>query len=722
MRVNSSFNVWRIWLSLAAVFISSIAVVANNNFDESFKQWNTIGPSGGDVRSIAVNPKDKDHIFVSTLDGQVHASRNAGKHWQLLVNFDRPQLILDNLIVDPRDSNIIYTSGHRHKQPGGFFKTIDGGITWTEASELKKEAIHAMAQSSNDPNTILVGSVTGVWISKDSGDTWTKVSSPSAPKKLDAFAVDPRDVNTMYAGTWYRAYKSTDGGSSWKLVKKGMIDDSDVFAIDINPTNPDHVIAAACSGIYLSQNKGENWKKVQGIPSQSRRTRDILYHPSKPGYVYAGTTEGFWMSSNGGTSWRLTTSKTIEINSIAVHPLEPNRVFIGTNNYGVMVSNDAGRTFGSNNGNFTSRFTYNIVPDIERPNRLYASTINTATGGGYIFISNDFGKTWKPSVKNIDTDRTISFSMIQDKVNPNKIYLATNFGIFQSINRGATWRHLKPARKVRRGRRRSRRSRRLRRRATTATPKGTVSALSTKVNVLTYTEDGKNGYLAGTNKGLYRSYDISKGWKKINLGPGINQQIFAVHVSPKMPQVIWVGTAISGVLMSNDGGVTWTKAGTIPMRVPISAIASNPEKPEHVYVGTTQTLYMSKDWGKTWRRRGGNLPLGNFNSIIINPKNSNEMFVASARESNGGIFFSEDSGWSWKRIDSKKYKLATNRVWRLAFSPQDSNQLLAATHSSGIYKIQRTVTPKKPVEKEDPKPTEIVVRDLTKTDIDGEDN
>ena len=42
--------------------------------------------------------------------------------------------------------------------------------------------------------------------------------------------------------------KTTDGGQNWKLVKKGMIDDSDVFAIDINADNPDNIIASACSG------------------------------------------------------------------------------------------------------------------------------------------------------------------------------------------------------------------------------------------------------------------------------------------------------------------------------------------------------------------------------------------------------------------------------------------------------------------------------------------
>lgn len=723
MRAEKNLRVWQIWSSIFVICVTSIFVIAGDIFDDSFKNWNAIGPTGGDVRTIKIDPRDKNHLYVTTLDGQVHRSRDAGITWELVVNLNRPQLVLDNLIIDSRDSNTLYIAGHRHKQPGGFFKSTDAGKTWTEAKQLKTEAIHAMEQSSKDPNMLLAGSVTGVWISRDSGETWKKYTSSTAPQKLDAFAVDPRDADTIYAGTWYRPYKSTDGGNSWKLIKNGMIDDSDVFAIDINPTNPDHVIAAACSGIYLSTNKGEKWRKAQGIPSQSRRTRDIIHNPGKPGVVYAGTTEGFWMSENGGATWRLTSSKTIEINSIAVHKDAPERVYLGTNNYGVMVSNDGGKNFQLNNGNFTSRFTYNVISDIEKPNRLYASTINTATGGGYFFISNDFGKSWNPSVTNIDTDRTVAFSIAQDKVDPNKIYLATNFGIFHSKNRGSSWSRLR-APKGRRVTRRSRRGRRRTYYVKPKYPKGVVPAISSKINVLAHTEDGKNGLFAGTNKGLYKTYDVAKGWKKIELGKDIDKQVFAVHTSPKMPHIIWVGTARSGVVMSNDNGETWTKVPTIPQGVPISTIVSNPEKPENIYVGTTQTLYMTRDLGKTWIRRGGNLPLGNFKSILINPTNTDEMYAASARENNGGVFFSKDAGYSWKRIDSDDYNLATNRVWSLVFNATDSNQVLAGTHSSGIYRIQRTLAVIEDVEVEDATKTdEVVEEDTSSTETeDGGNN
>lgn len=662
-----------------------------------FESWAVVGPDGGDVRTVAIDPRDKDRLYISTLDGQIHASSDAGKTWRLLVNLNEAEMVIDNLLVDARDSKLIYASGHRHKAPGGFFRTTDGGLTWKESKELKNESIHALTQSPSDPKTLYAGTTHGVWVSTNSGADWERIASPTNPINIDSIAVDPKTPSTIYAGTWWRAYKTTDNGKNWRLIKNGMIDDSDVFAIAVDPRNPDHIISSACSGIYESHNAGEKWSKIQGIPSQSRRTRDIMQHPTIPSTYYAATTEGFWMSSNSGKSWALTTQRNLEINSIAVHPDMPNRVFIGTNNYGVMVSNDGGRNFVPTNDSFTSRFTYSVVPDSQQSNRLYAATRNIATGGGFFFVSNDGGASWSPS-KSLDVNRVSPFAILQDRKNANLMYLGTNLGIFRSLDRGVSWLPLpttksavtpkapvkKPAAPVKKGTAVKTPV------VTAASPSvKTVGSINEKVKVLVFTEDGRNGLFAGTDKGLYRSYDIAKGWEKLNLGVGINENIFAVHTSPARPGTIWVGTATSGVLVSKDDGKTWAKAGGAADGVPISSIASDPERPDYVYVGTSQTFYVSKDGGATWKRRGGDLPLGNFTSILINPNNTDEIIVSSSIDTDGGMFISSDSGNRWKRIDTKEWKLPSRRVWAMAFDPKDPNRIFAGTHSSGVYKIER---------------------------------
>ena len=119
--------------------------------------WRTTGPPGGDVRALVVDPANPDRFYFGTLDGQIYTSNDGGRQWQLLYNFGKPRVFIDHIIVDPRNSRVIYVGAHRHDQPGGFFKSTDGGVTWKESAELKNEALHSLAQSESNPNTLIAG-------------------------------------------------------------------------------------------------------------------------------------------------------------------------------------------------------------------------------------------------------------------------------------------------------------------------------------------------------------------------------------------------------------------------------------------------------------------------------------------------------------------------------------------------------------------------------------
>jgi photosystem II stability/assembly factor-like uncharacterized protein len=738
--------------------------------------WHITGPTGGDVRALVVDPNDPQRFYFGTLDGQIYISTDGGQNWRLLYNFNRPKLFMDHIIVDPRDSRVLYVATHRHKEPGGFFKSTDGGRTWRESHELKEEALHSLTQSSKNPDMLVAGTNRGVYRSLDAGDTWMKFETSATPGliNVETLAVDPRNTDVIYAGTWYLPYKTTDGGRTWFSIKNGIIDDSDIFAIDIDPRDADHVIASACSGIYETHNAGASWRKVQGIPSQSRRTRAILQHPSIPDLVFAGTTEGFWRSTNGGDSWMLTTSKQLEINSITVHPSNPQTVYIGTNNYGVMVSRDGGKNFTPTNGGYSGRFAYSIVPDREKPGRVYATTINTTTGGGFFFVSNDSGQTWQPSMRNMP-NILISYSILQDERDGNIIYLGTNHGVYRSTDRGASWSPMgapkagpsegKKPKATRRGRASSARPAAAKRpddmvkRAQealsaagydvgvpdghagtrtvsairgfqaekgipisgklddatlaalglaggvqTSTPAGKLPAstifLTDVVNALatTWDESGRAGILAATNAGLYRTFDPALGWEKLSYSPGMDTRTTCLSTTMQNQSTIWVGTATSGVLVSRDNGQTWRQVPGIPTTAPVSAIEQDKQRSSYIYVGTKQTLYYSHDGGERWIRRGGNLPYGDYASILINPQNGNEIFVGNAYQNqgggsttvnSGGVYRSTDAGLTWMRVDPRDVRLPSQRIWALAFDAGNSNRLFVGSHSAGIYVAER---------------------------------
>src|SRR6185503_17273615 len=90
------------------------------------------------------------------------------------------------------------------------------------------------------------------------------------------------------------------------------------------------------------------------------------------------------------------------------------------------------------NGGYSGRFANVIVADRETPDRIYAATINTTTGGGFLFVSTDNCETWRPSMRSM-APRLITYSSLQDARDANLIYLGTTLGVYRSLARGASW-------------------------------------------------------------------------------------------------------------------------------------------------------------------------------------------------------------------------------------------------------------------------------------------
>jgi peptidoglycan hydrolase-like protein with peptidoglycan-binding domain len=219
--------------------------------------------------------------------------------------------------------------------------------------------------------------------------------------------------------------------------------------------------------------------------------------------------------------------------------------------------------------------------------------------------------------------------------------------------------------------------------------------LADAVNTLVHTVDPETqqpGYLAATNTGLYRTLDPNKGWQKMSYG-SFDPRTTSISNNLKTPETIWVGTPSSGVLVSRDSGETWRQVQGVPTDMPVNTVVQDPQRPDYIYVGTKQTIFLSHDGGQTWSRRGGNLPFGDFTSILVNPRNGDEIFVGNAyqiSEVGGGVYRSTDAGKTWARIDPKDGRLPSQRIWALAFDPHNQDVLFVGSHSAGVYVVPRT--------------------------------
>src|SRR5579859_1117834 len=367
--------------------------------------WISVGPDGGDVRSLSYDPANPMRILLGTSAGQIYQSLDGGKTWVRYVRIGKGNdYVVDHILFDPQQFGVIYVAAWTLEREGGsVFKSTDDGHTWEPLKAMEGKSIRAIAISASNPKVLVAGALDGVFRSRNGGETWERVSPDASTeiKNVESIAIDPTDPDILYAGTWHLPWKTTDGGKTWHNIKNGVIDDSDVFSIIIDPRQPQVVYASACSGIYKSDSAGELFHKIQGIPFSARRTRVLRQDPVNSAIVYAGTTEGLWKTSDSGRTWRRITSTEVIVNDVLVDVRNPDHVLLATDRSGVMASSNGGSSFEVSNTGFAHRQVAALAVDPEDQNTLYAGLVNDKQYGG-VFVSRDQGVHWAQMSAGLD--------------------------------------------------------------------------------------------------------------------------------------------------------------------------------------------------------------------------------------------------------------------------------------------------------------------------------
>lgn len=356
--------------------------------------WEAVGPEGGNVRGLAVNPANALDVLavVTGVPSSIYKSADGGLTWRRLallqdslVDVARDPVNPDityglgnsrfhrssdggrtwtsssygsavqatsRIIVHPASPNILYASGFVYHYSGYtvvFLKSSNRGVSWTArnvGSAGASAASAALAFCAANPQTlflsgqVLSGStpINRIYKSADGGTTWLDVTGAvTTAMSVDALAVDPLNPGKAYAGTAWAVFRTTDGGASWQ--KNSGIAFSSALAVD--GASPNIVYAGYDKVVYKSQDGGVTWTSRRG---QSGICRVLLV---AGGRVYFGSTGGLFRSEDAGATWLASHSgmRATYVTAVAASPGSPNVVYTEVNGLGYFKSGDYGASW-----------------------------------------------------------------------------------------------------------------------------------------------------------------------------------------------------------------------------------------------------------------------------------------------------------------------------------------------------------------------------------------
>ena len=614
-------------------------------------QWTALGPDGGDVRSLAYDPQNPDHIFLGTSTGTLFASTDGGHSWSRFAHLGSgDNYVIDHLAVDPQSPNKIYAAAWsvENQQSGDLFRSDDAGKTWETIPYMHGKSIRAMAIAPSDSSTLVAGALDGVFRSRDGSRNWQKISAASQDiHNIESIAIDPKNPDVVYAGTWHLAWKTSDGGATWRHINKGMIEDSDVFSIIVDASNPSIVFASACSGIYKSQTAGDSFQKIQGIPFSARRTRVLKQDPSNPAIVYAGTTEGLWKTTDAGKTWNRVTNPDVVVNDVMVDPRHSQRVMLATDRAGVLASDDGAQSFTASNHGYAHRYVTSMLADKNDSNTLFVGVVNDRELGG-VFVSHDGGQHWLQKNKGLD-GRDV-FALRQ--ANNGDLVAGTNRGMFLLARNAAEW---SPINNIVNKTTSSRTKKK-------GAKSEVHSILTARVNEIEITP---TIWMAATSAGLFTSANQGKSWSG---GPVMGKQDF-ISVQADGNEIALA--THSNVLVSKDSGATWKDSSLSSYVTGIRGVTITSDG--QIMVAAREGAFRSPNAGAGWEHMQNGLPDKNISSISYDE--SSKRLLATSTET-GVVFESADGGQVWTRGPDTGYPLRRISVVHGRF--------LAATPFDGV--------------------------------------
>jgi photosystem II stability/assembly factor-like uncharacterized protein len=436
---------------------------------------------------LAISPQDPDVVYavieLDNREGGLWRSADRGASWEKrsdAVSGGTGPHYYQELEASPHAFDRIYLMDVRMQV------SDDGGTTFRRVSEEAKHPDnHALAFRPDDPDWLLAGTDGGLYESFDLAASWRFVANLPVTQFYKLALDDSAPFYNVYGGT---QDNNTQGGPTRTDSANG-IRNADWFITlfadghqpAVEPGNPDIVYSEWQQGNLVRTDRStggivyiQPQPEPGDPPERFNWDAPILISPHSPTRLYFAS-QRVWRSDDRGDSWTpvspdltknedrlllpvmgrqwsstapwdlFAMSNYNTITSLAESPLEEGLLWAGTDDGLLQVSGDGGASWraipvGSLPGVPLTAFVNDIKADLFSADTAYVCLDNHKYGDftPYLMKTTDRGRSWT-SIAGDLPDRHLVWRLVQDHVEADLLFVATEFGIFFTVDGGSHW-------------------------------------------------------------------------------------------------------------------------------------------------------------------------------------------------------------------------------------------------------------------------------------------
>jgi photosystem II stability/assembly factor-like uncharacterized protein len=403
---------------------------------------------------LAISPSEPNVLYAIYADDPgefmgLYRSGDGGETWgrtndAALVNlFSDFGWYFGNVRVRPDNSNVVFALGVY------LFRSTNGGQSWNNVGGGVHVDHHAMCFDPAQPFHILLGNDGGAYRSTNNGNSWTFL--PGLPvNQFYAATVDAQHPLRRYGGTQDNGTLRTPTGASsdWQQILGG-----DGFYVLVDPANELRIYGEYQWGsLYRSEDGGSLFDWILNGVDGTERTNwstPIAMSPDNPQVLYYGA-ERLYRTTNRGDVWTAISPDLTHgggagnlgfgtITTIDVSALNPQVIWVGTDDANVWVTTDRGATWQNRSAGLPQRWVTRVTADPFDANAAYVciSGFRNAEQDAHLFYTSHLGTSWQ--IISGDLPAGPLNDVIADPNFRQRLYAASDFGVFVSVDRGSHW-------------------------------------------------------------------------------------------------------------------------------------------------------------------------------------------------------------------------------------------------------------------------------------------